>query len=466
MPAKVTLISSFVDEIIYSTSRLSAVRETQSWWVSQVELKTEDRLDRSSIRVRNPRLLIDLLHCTLHRKNELHIVSDHVRTGLENFIKSPPPEIVSSRFGLLMNQASVDRNYRYSCDALAERFPEQLVALFSPQHGFWGEEQANMIESADSRYEPLDLPVYSLYSETRRPTAEMLEEIDCLVIDLQDVGTRVYTFLWTTLECLRACAEHNVRVVVLDRPNPLGGEIFEGPMLQDGFQSFVGNAEIPLRHGLTLGEFAMFINKKENIGANLSVIPMTNWQRAMHFHETGVPWASPSPNMPSLSTATLYPGQVLLEGTNLSEGRGTTMPFEFCGAPYLNAEEFTTEVARHNHPGIQLRPIRFRPTFDKWQDEICNGLAIHITDPHAVRSVPLTVSIIDAAKRLAPNEFQWLNPPYEYEDKIPPIDILFGNAQLRKRIDQQEPIDSTELNTLCAFNIARWQKEISPFLLY
>ncbi len=393
-------------------------------------------------------------------------MSDQVRTSLENFIESPPLEIAGVRFGLLMNQASVDRAYRYTCDVLAERFPGQLAALFSPQHGFWGEEQANMIESADSRYEPLNLPVYSLYSETRRPTAEMLEKIDCLVIDLQDVGTRVYTFLWTTLECLRACAEQNIRVIVLDRPNPLGGEVFEGPILRDGFQSFVGNAEIPLRHGLTLGEFALYINKKENIDAELSVVPMTNWRREMHFDETGVPGVSTSPNMPSLNTATVYPGQVLLEGTNLSEGRGTTMPFEVCGAPYLNAEEFTAEVSRHNHPGIQLRPIRFRPTFDKWKDEICNGLAIHITDSHAVRSVPLTVSIIDAAKRLAPEQFKWLEPPYEYEHKIPPIDILFGNAELREHIDRQQRIETVELNTLCGFDIAVWKEAISPFLLY
>lgn len=223
-----------------------------------------------------------------------------------------------------MNQASVNHDFRYACDLLDQRFPGQLRVLLSPQHGFWGEQQANMVESAHTQYAPLNLPVFSLYAESRRPTDIMLTDIDCLVIDLQDVGTRVYTFIWTMLECLRGCAQNNVRVVVLDRPNPLGGEVVEGPVLDNSFRSFVGGSEIPLRHGLTIGELAQLLNTEEHIDAELTVVPMSGWDRSMLFPQTGLSWVPPSPNMPRWQTALLYPGQVLLEGTSLSEGRGTT----------------------------------------------------------------------------------------------------------------------------------------------
>ncbi len=390
----------------------------------------------------------------------------HIKTGLERFIEAPPTELNKARLGLLMNQASIDPQYNYACDRIAERFPGQLVALFSPQHGFWGEEQANMIESDHSFYGPLNIPVHSLYSETRRPTKEMLTEIDFLIVDLQDVGTRVYTFIWTLLECMKACAEHGVHVLVLDRPNPLGGEIAEGPMLQSDFVSFVGGAEIPLRHGLTIGEFAKWMNKSKAINAELTIVPMQGWQRSMFFQETALPWAVPSPNMPRLETAIVYPGQVLLEGTNLSEGRGTTQPFELCGAPWLNAEEFCKDVSRIEHPGIVLRPIRFRPTFDKWKDQACEGVSIHVTDAQAVRSVKLTVSIIESARQLAPKDFQWLAPPYEYETVLPPIDILFGNSDLRAELKSAKRLDEPELSNLVELDTAAWWNSVSEILLY
>jgi uncharacterized protein YbbC (DUF1343 family) len=381
-------------------------------------------------------------------------MSHRILTGLDNCLASPPSEIHGARIGLLMNQASVDHKFRYACDLIAERFPGQLKCLFSPQHGIWGEQQANMIESPDTRYAPLDLPVHSLYSETRRPTDTMLQDIDCLVIDLQDVGTRVYTFIWTMLECLRACAANGIRVVVLDRPNPLGGEVVEGPLLEPNYRSFVGGSEIPLRHGLTIGELAQLFNAEERIGAELSVVSMSGWKRRMLFSKTGLPWVAPSPNMPRFQTAALYPGQVLLEGTNLSEGRGTTMPFEVVGAPYLNAESLCTMLGRQEHPGIGLQPIRFRPTFDKWKDETCEGIAIHVLDAQAVRSASLTLSIIEAALQLAPQHFAWLSPPYEYEYEKPPIDILYGSSDLRQQQQTEKPFDTTA-----------WQHRIAPHLL-
>ncbi len=393
-------------------------------------------------------------------------MQNRIQTGLDNFLAAPPPAVQGARLGLLMNQASVNHEFRYTCDLLAERLPGQLRVLFSPQHGFWGEQQANMIESPHTRYVPLDLPVYSLYAETRRPTDGMLADIDCLLIDLQDVGTRVYTFVWTMLECLHACARNNVHVVVLDRPNPLGGEEVEGPMLENGFRSFVGGSEIPLRHGLTIGELAQLLNAEEHIDVELTVVPMSGWNRSMLFPDTGRTWVPPSPNMPRWQTAVLYPGQVLLEATSLSEGRGTTMPFEVTGAPALNPDQFLAAVRQHEHPGVGLQAIRFQPTFDKWKQQTCAGLGINILDAAAIRSVRLTVSMIDAARQLAPQEFSWLPPPYEYENVKPPIDILFGGNRLRNRLNADVPLGPDELTDLISYDEENWRNRISQHLIY
>jgi uncharacterized protein YbbC (DUF1343 family) len=358
-----------------------------------------------------------------------------IQLGLERCLADPPAVLRGARIGLLMNQASVDFHYRYASDLFAERFPGQLVALFAPQHGLWCEQQANMIESAHDRYPPLDLPIHSLYSETRRPTPTMLHDIDVLVIDLQDMGTRIYTFIWTMLECLRACATADIAVVVLDRPNPLGGEILEGPMLEHGYESFVGNATIPMRHGLTIGELARLFNREFQIGANLHVVPMSGWRRSMLFPETGRAWIAPSPNMPRFETAVVYPGQVLLEGTNLSEGRGTTLPFEIVGAPWLDPWQLTTELNRQPLPGLSIRPIHFVPTFDKHRGQRCGGVSLHVTDARQVRSMAVTLAILVATKRQSPHEFAWLPAPYEYETVKPPIDILFGSSRLRDALD-------------------------------
>jgi uncharacterized protein YbbC (DUF1343 family) len=386
--------------------------------------------------------------------------------GLERCLESPPRLLAVARFGLLMNQASVDRTFRYACDVLAERFPGQLAAIFSPQHGLWGEEQANMIESRHDRYEPLGLPLYSLYSETRRPTAEMLNGLDCLVIDLQDVGTRVYTFAWTIQQCLIACATANVAVVVLDRPNPLGGKVAEGPLLEPGYESFVGGATIPLRHGLTLGELSRLLNDEQRIGAELEVVPLLGWCRDMHFGDTGRAWVAPSPNMPRVTTATLYPGQVLLEGTNLSEGRGTTLPFELVGAPFIDPHELVRELAACDLPGLGVRPIRFVPTFDKWRGQRCGGVALHIVEPAAVRSVETTLQILAAIRRLYPSDFAWLPPPYEYEREKMPIDILFGSSRLREaRMSELAASDAT-IKRLTHLDEPAWWRRAGPYLLY
>jgi uncharacterized protein YbbC (DUF1343 family) len=389
-----------------------------------------------------------------------------VETGLERCLTDPPPLLRGARFGLLMNQASVDRRCRYACDLLAARFPGQLRALFSPQHGLWGEQQANMIESPHGEYPPLGIPVYSLYAQTRRPTAEMLRGLDCLLIDLQDVGTRIYTFIWTMLECLRACAEAGVTVIILDRPNPLGGEIIEGPLLDPEFCSFVGNAVVPLRHGLTMGELARLFVREQRLDCNLHVVSLAGWRRDMLFADTGLPWIAPSPNMPRLQTTLVYPGQVLLEGTTLSEGRGSTLPFEFAGAPGIDPWELVREMERLEHPGLQLRPIRFVPTFDKHAGRSCGGIALHVTDPYRVRSVSLTLALLDAARRLVPNVFQWLSPPYEYEFHRPPIDILFGSDRLRQRLQSLSPLSADDMEGLLSFDQAAWLERTAACRLY
>jgi len=393
-------------------------------------------------------------------------MNSRVQFGLERCLNDPPDVLRSARFGLLMNQASVDSRLRYACDLLAVAFPGQLKAIFSPQHGLWGEEQANMFESPHGRYEPLGLPVYSLYSETRRPTPEMLCGLDYLVVDLQDVGTRVYTFVWTIQQCLIACAAAGVTVVILDRPNPLGGQIVEGPMLDPEFESFVGGWPIPLRHGLTLGELALLINREQQVGARVEVVRLEGWRREMFWADTRRPWVWPSPNMPRVETTLLYPGQVLLEGTNLSEGRGTTLPFEVSGAPWIDPQELLQEVQKFDHPGLALRPICFVPTFDKWRGQRCGGVALHVVQPQAVRSVVTTLALLASVSKLYPRDFAGLPPPYEYEQEKPPIDILFGSSRLRERMAETDPIAPKEIRDLTAFDEANWQQRTASCRLY
>jgi len=255
-----------------------------------------------------------------------------VDIGLERVLASPPSILQRRRFGLLMNDASVDRRFRSAARLLADAFPGQLVALFSPQHGLWHEEQDNMIESTHGFDVELGVPIYSLYGETREPTPEMFDGLEALVVDLQDVGTRVYTFVWTMSYCLEACARRRIPVVVLDRPNPLGGERAAGPQLEPGFESFVGRAALPMAHGLTLAELALQVDRMLGIGADILPVAMVGWHRAMRFPQTGRAWLPPSPNLPRFEGVDVYPGTVLFEGTNLSEGRGTTTPFEVIGA--------------------------------------------------------------------------------------------------------------------------------------
>jgi len=384
--------------------------------------------------------------------------------GLEVACLNPPePLRTCKRFGLVSNQASVDRHFRHAADVLHTRFPGKLGALFGPQHGLWSTEQDNMIETGHARSDRFGVPVWSLYSETRKPSQQMLDGLDLLVVDLQDVGTRVYTYVWTLTHCLEACAQKGIPVLVLDRPNPLGGEVAEGPLLDLRWQSFVGRTSVPMRHALTLGELARFCNDAMGLGADVRVVPMQGWRRAMLWPETGRAWVPPSPNLPRFEGALVYPGQVLLEGTNLSEGRGTTTPFEQFGAPWLDPWQLQALVSTHELRGVAVRPVRFEPTFQKHANLACGGLFLHVTDPATFRSYRTTLAILRAVRELWPRAFDWRQPPYEYEHVHLPIDILAGSPAAREFVDGERPL--RELDQLAAAP-ADWQKRVRRFLLY
>jgi uncharacterized protein YbbC (DUF1343 family) len=321
-----------------------------------------------------------------------------------------------------------------------------------------------MIETGHASDEVRRVPVYSLYSETREPTAEMLRDIDVLVVDLQDVGTRIYTYIYTMANCLRAARRRGLKVIVCDRPNPIGGVAIEGPMLEPGFESFVGLYPVPMRHGLTIGELARLFNDHFGIGTDLEVVAMEGWQRGMYGDETGLPWVLPSPNIPTLDTAIVYPGTVLFEGTNVSEGRGTTRPFELIGAPWAVAERLSDAMNRMDLPGVRFRPAVFEPTFHKHAKASCGGCQIHVLDRSTFQPVETGVALLGAMRACGPDAFRWRDPPYEYEYKKLPIDILAGSSRLRQQIEAGTP--ARDIAQSWASGIAAFDELRQQVLLY
>jgi uncharacterized protein YbbC (DUF1343 family) len=361
-----------------------------------------------------------------------------VRLGLERLLDGPDRKLIAGqRVGLVCNPASIDSRFTHASDRLVSG-DWTLTALFGPQHGFRSDLQENMIESPHAQDAKRRVPVHSLYSETREPTAEMLADVDVLVVDLQDVGTRIYTYIYTMANCLRAARRHGVRVVVCDRPNPINGDDIEGATLDPEYTSFVGQFAIPMRHGLTIGEAARLFNDHFGINAAVDVVPMEGWKRSMYFEETGLPWVFPSPNIPTMETAVVYPGAVLFEGTVLSEGRGTTRPFELIGAPWIDGERFADAMNQRKVPGVHFRPVFFEPTFHKQAQRLSGGCQIHVTDRRVFPSMRAAVEMLDEFHREAPDEKLWRDPPYEYEHVKPPIDILYGSDRLRLGIDAGE----------------------------
>jgi uncharacterized protein YbbC (DUF1343 family) len=372
--------------------------------------------------------------------------------------------LAGRRVGVVANPASVDRQFVHVVDRLRAAEGVTLAAIFGPQHGFRSDLQDNMIESPHGHDAARRVPVYSLYSETREPTAEMLAGLDVLVIDLQDIGARIYTYIYTMANCLRACARHGVPVIVCDRPNPIGGVAVEGETLVEGFESFVGLYPIPMRHGMTIGELARLFNEHFALGAQLEIFPMGGWRRDLFADEAGAPWVMPSPNMPTLDSAVVYPGTVLLEGTMASEGRGTTRPFELVGAPWVDGERFAARLTAQQLPGVVFRPVVFEPTFQKHARTTCGGCQIHVTDRRTFRPVVTGVAVIEELRRADPAAFAWRPPPYEYEHRLMPIDILAGSSRLREAIDAGD--GAAAIAASWHDDEARFRALRAPFLLY
>jgi uncharacterized protein YbbC (DUF1343 family) len=358
-----------------------------------------------------------------------------VTPGITRLLDGDRGLVAGQRVGLVCNPASVDGAFVHAADLFAAARDLTFAALFGPQHGFRSDVQDDMIETSHGRDARRRVPVFSLYSETREPTPDMLQGLDVLVIDLQDVGTRVYTYAYTMSNCMRAAARHGVRIVVCDRPNPVGGVEVEGARLDTRWTSFVGQFPIPLRHGMTIGELARLFNDAFGIGCALDVVPMEGWRREMYHDATGLPWIIPSPNLPTLDSVVVYPGAVLFEGTMLSEGRGTTRPFELIGAPWIDGERLADEMNARGLPGVHFRGVFFEPTFQKHARQTCGGCQIHVVDRRAFRPVRTIVELIDGFRRQDPLKFAWRNPPYEYEHHKQPIDVLWGSPGLRETID-------------------------------
>jgi len=386
-----------------------------------------------------------------------------VESGLEVLVRRRPALMRGRRIGLLAHQASVDRRLAHAADLLGDLRGVKLAALLAPEHGLWGAPQDHALV-AGTRDAATGLPVWSLYGERREPTVAMLRGLDVLVVDLQDVGSRYYTYNWTMALAMRVCASVGVRVVVLDRPNPLGGVVVEGNVGDPAFASFVGLYPLAVRHGMTIGELASYLNREHAIGADLTVVPMTGWRRWMLWEDTGLPWVAPSPNMPTPDTARVYPGGCLIEGTNLSEGRGTTRPFEWIGAPYLDAHRYAAALERLRLPGVRFRPARFLPTFQKWAGRLCGGVQVHVTDRARFKPFLTGLAEIAVARRLAPRQFAWRRPPYEFEKRLLPIDILCGTDGVRKAIEGRRPLSAIE--RAWRRELERWKRRRQTYLRY
>jgi uncharacterized protein YbbC (DUF1343 family) len=381
-----------------------------------------------------------------------------VTTGLERLLSEPQKYIKGNRIGLVVNHTSVTEDGLPSFVHFHRHKDFQLVKLFAPEHGLYGVDQ-DMVDVDHGTEPATGVPIVSLYGKDHAsltPDAGLMKDIDTLVFDIQDIGSRYYTFIYTLANCMQTCKQAGVPVVVCDRPNPINGVQVEGNLVREGWHSFVGQYSLPNRHGMTVGELAQWFNVELSIGCDLTVVPMQNWKREMWYDQTGLLWVSPSPNMPMVSTATVYPGMCLIEGTQLSEGRGTTLPFEWCGAPGIDAHRLAEALNSENLPGVLFRPQYFKPGFQKCAGETCGGVQLHVTDRNAFKSLLTGVAVIRTTAQLFPKVFKWRTEPYEFVSDRPAIDLLYGHPEFRETL-------LPENRTLQEIE-GSWQADLEPFL--
>lgn len=376
-------------------------------------------------------------------------------SGLDIVSRKLPAAFADKNLGILCHAPSINSQFVNIIDILNSDSNCHISAMFGPQHGLYGQTQDNMIEWEGVRHPTLGIPVYSLYGEHRKPSKAMLADIDLFLIDLQDVGARLYTYIWTVKLCMEACAEIGIPVYILDRPNPIGKVQCDGPVLKKEFFTFVGGAEIPMCHRMTIGEMAIWIKTFHLPGCDLHVIPMEGWKRNSTYRDTGLPWVLPSPNMPTQEAAIVYPGTVLFEAMNISEGRGTVIPFELFGAPFLNTEAILKELKILNLPGCAFRTHDYIPTFNKYQGDYCKGIQIHIIDASVYKPVETMLEILSLIYKTSPTgSIRFNPPPYEYEYNHIPFDILSGDSRMRMVIEQSFSLKQEK---------ERWREEIAVF---
>jgi uncharacterized protein YbbC (DUF1343 family) len=379
----------------------------------------------------------------------------NVQPGLEVLLDDPRP-IAGKKIGLVTNQSGVTGDLRHVVDLLHRGTGWKLTTLFGPEHGIWGEAQ-DMAHVGHSVDPMTGLTVYSLYGASENdlaPRPELLRGLDALVIDLQDIGARYYTFIYTMALCMREAGKAGVQVIVLDRPNPIDGVHLEGNIREDKYSSFVGMFALPTRHGMTAGELAQYFNKVFKLDCDLVVVPMRGWQRSMWFDQTGLPWVIPSPNMPTVGTATVYPGMCLIEGTNLSEGRGTTHPFELFGAPWLEPFRLAEKLNAVNLPGVRFRPHYFMPTFQKHAGKVCGGVELHVTNRDIFEPFRTGLWCVKVARDIDPEQFDWRRETYEFVSDRLAIDLLAGSARYRELVESGGNIEDW---------VAGWKEPLREF---
>ena len=381
-----------------------------------------------------------------------------VRFGIDVWVKQRFRALEGLRVGAIVNPTSVDASFRHLVDLLHEARGVTLGALFGPEHGIRGEAQYMVAVGDVARDRRTGVPVYSLYGsafESLSPKAEWLNGLDALVFDIQDVGARYYTYIYTMALSMKAAAKAKIPFFVLDRPNPIGLHLVQGNLVGKRYRSFVGLYELPTRHGMSAGEIAQLLNARERIGCDLTVVRCEGLNRSMSWGQVGRDFISPSPNMPTPETALVYPGMCLGEGTNVSEGRGTCRPFEQFGAPWLSSHDVAEQLNALSLPGVAFRPCSFTPTFDKFKGESCEGAFLHVTDPRTFDPFVTGIAVFQTCRALGGRDFAWRADAYEFVDDIPAFDLLCGTSKVRRGIEAGWPL---------ARIVAGFQDELRPFL--